>query len=191
MIRRLRILRLLVLIVASECVCAQIRYLSSDVVDIIYCDSLRVATWAGWNLQADDCRKGQSRSSFKFQPDARCGANPPTSIDYLLSGYDRGHLCPAADRSASKARMKATFLLSNVVPQSPSLNRGDWKRYEDAARRYATNGHRLHIEVDCLWFNADTSYIGIHRLAVPHAFFKRVWDATSDSLIWSKFFYNY
>ena len=62
--------------------------------------------------------------------------------------------------------VKATFLLSNVVPQSPSVNRGDWKRYEDATRRYATGGHPLHIEVDCLWFNADTTYIGIHRLAV-------------------------
>jgi endonuclease G len=43
---------------------------------------------------------------------------------------DRGHMCPAADRSCSKEDMDATFLMSNMVPQSPNLNRGPWEKLE-------------------------------------------------------------
>src|SRR5262245_21988007 len=54
--------------------------------------------------------------------------------DYRASGFDRGHLCPAADRSATRADMDATFLMTNMVPQSPDLNRMTWEKLEHYCR---------------------------------------------------------
>src|SRR5262249_18382917 len=50
--------------------------------------------------------------------------------DYQRSGFDQGHLCPAADRSATQEDMAATFLTTNRVPQSSSLNMGTWASLE-------------------------------------------------------------
>ena len=37
--------------------------------------------------------------------------------DYFRSGYDRGHMVPAADAKSSQDAMDETFLLSNIAPQ--------------------------------------------------------------------------
>src|SRR5262249_10607648 len=64
---------------------------------------------------------------------------------YDGSGFDRGHLCPAQDRSRSQADMDATFFLTNVVPQSPASNQKGWERLEAYCRDLAQKGHVLSI----------------------------------------------
>lgn len=82
---------------------------------------------------ADDAGADRARSEFKED-----ASIPPhlraRLVDFAHSGYDRGHLAPAADHASSQARMDATFTLSNVVPQSPSLNREYWARLEKFVR---------------------------------------------------------
>ena len=63
-----------------------------------------------------DCQEGNIRSA--------------STKDYTHSGYDRGHLCPAADMKLSKEAMNATFQMWNISPQNPSLNRGKWAELE-------------------------------------------------------------
>lgn len=58
--------------------------------------------------------------------------------DYLKSGFDRGHLAPAADMKISKEAMRESFYLANIAPQSISLNRGIWKRLEEQLRVFYT-----------------------------------------------------
>lgn len=67
----------------------------------------------------------------KFRVDARLPRSPRNG-DYARSGYDRGHMVPnyAIMRSYGKRAQEETFLLSNILPQSPRLNRGVWKRLE-------------------------------------------------------------
>jgi len=50
------------------------------------------------------------------------------------SGFDRGHMSPAADNKCSKASMQESFLLSNVVPQDNFINRGIWNDLEMFSR---------------------------------------------------------
>lgn len=52
-----------------------------------------------------------------------------TLKDFRCSGYDRGHLAPAANHSE-------TFFLSNISPQNPNFNRGYWKKLEKHVRNY-------------------------------------------------------
>ncbi len=77
-------------------------------------------------------------SGFKADPTA-----PPEAraipADYVGSGFDQGHLAPAADWMTSDKLQSATFLLSNVAPQVPSCNRGVWKLLETHVRDVASS----------------------------------------------------
>jgi endonuclease G len=68
-----------------------------------------------------------------------------TSHAYDGSGFDRGHMCPAKDRSAKQADCDATFFMTNVVPQSPASNQKGWEWLEAYCRDLAHQGHVLYI----------------------------------------------
>ena len=64
--------------------------------------------------------------------------SPQTSTgDYTKSGYDRGHMAPAADMKWNKQAMEESFYMSNICPQNPNLNRGDWNDLEEKSRQMA------------------------------------------------------
>ena len=143
-----------------------------------------------WTLRATDIGASDREPSWTFIndiPDKRACARHQ---DYNRSGYDRGHLCPAQDRSASRAMMKATFTMSNIAPQTPALNRGDWKRLENTIRNQAREHDSVSVVVIPVFLDRDTAFIGSHRLAVPHAFIKAAWLAASDSVLGCWFFWN-
>jgi endonuclease G len=68
-----------------------------------------------------------------------------TSHVYDGSSFDRGHMCPAQDRSHARAAMDATFYTTNIVPQSPDSNQRGWERLESYCRDLAKEGHVLYI----------------------------------------------
>lgn len=165
--------------------------LISDSYSVVYSPSLRVPISADWVCAAQYLGRSSREPSWRFIEDTRCPLPRATPNDYTHSGYDRGHLVPAADRSASISSMKSTFIMSNVCPQVPSLNRGQWKRLEDACRSYARNGHPLSVHVDAVWWQADTQRIGKNGVAVPHGFVKTVRLLMADSIIYCRYFQNY
>lgn len=57
--------------------------------------------------------------------------------DYKYSGYDRGHLAPAADMHWSRQSMSESFFLSNMSPKKPGFNRGIWRKLEAVVRNFA------------------------------------------------------
>lgn len=75
---------------------------------------------------------GSVKRTNDFHPDDRIGKHPNTT-DYSNTGYDRGHMAPAADASNDK-EMHETFLMSNMSPQRPMLNRVSWKVLEESVR---------------------------------------------------------
>lgn len=158
---------------------------------VVYSPSLRVPISADWVCSNEFLGKTSREPSWRFSEDTRCPIPRASHNDFTRSGYDRGHLVPAADRSASISSMKSTFIMSNVCPQVPSLNRGEWKRWEDACRSYARNGHPLRVHVDAVWWQADTQRIGKNGVAVPHGFVKTVRDFLTDTICYSKYFQNW
>ena len=156
----------------------------------IYNPSMKCPDHVGWTIHAGDLGTAKRVVWWKFLSDL-----PDTLVyvrhsDFTNSGYQRGHMCPAADRSRSTALMWGTFLLSNIAPQVPSLNTGAWKASEEFCRKMALRHDSVSVLVVPVFINRDTTYIGRNRLAVPHGFFKACWVTRTDSILGSWFLFN-
>ncbi|PQA59848.1 hypothetical protein C5O19_09560 [Siphonobacter curvatus] len=79
------------------------------------------ALWASWHLQKSDLGNAVRQDYFRMDPEATFAIVKPN--DFTGTGFDRGHLCPSGDRTSSQAANSATFLINNIIAQSPSLNR--------------------------------------------------------------------
>jgi len=109
-----------------------------------YNGKTRTPNWVSWGLKKDDIGKAK-RGPFSPNPLLPKGFAKVTSHVYDGSGFDRGHMCPAQDRSATQRDMEATFYMTNVVPQSPHSNQRGWERLEDYSRHLTKDGHVLSI----------------------------------------------
>lgn len=154
--------------------------LSNPTYSVEYRPDLGIPTRVDWIISDSLMGSVKRTPAFRFKADGRIPRPRITSALYTRSGYQRGHLCPAADRSASKDLMRSTFLMSNVCPMTPALNTGAWKITEETGRALARRGHKVNVTAGALFFPQDTTWIGGHRVAVPHAFIKFLW--TDDEL---------
>jgi endonuclease G len=100
--------------------------------------------WVSWQLVKDDIGHAE-RGPFSPDPLLPRVFAHVTSHVYDGSGFDRGHQCPAKDRSATQEDCDATFYMTNVVPQSPNSNQRGWERLESYCRTLAMQGHELQI----------------------------------------------
>lgn len=164
--------------------------LDCNTFSVVYDPDLRIPISADWVLSRQFIGDSQREPSWRFAEDTRVSRPRATHQDYTRSGYDRGHLCPAADRSRSKADMRTTFIMTNVCPQTPTLNRGEWKKLETSCRKIARHGQALSIHVDVVFWQADTQRIGRNLVAVPHGFVKTIRDLLTDTICYSKYFQN-
>src|SRR5699024_5936330 len=101
-----------------------------------YHETHEQAQWVAYELTASEA-DGPAGRTNDFREDPSISTGSATLSDYRYSGYDRGHLIPAGDGRWSQAAMSATFLLSNMSPQDPSFNRGDWRTLESKVREWA------------------------------------------------------
>lgn len=92
--------------------------------------------------------------------------------DYTKTGYDRGHLAPAADNSQSPEIMSESFFLSNMMPQAPNLNRGVWKNLETLIRTWASDKDYDIYVITGTIFDAGYKTIGENKVGVPTRTFK-------------------
>lgn len=162
-----------------------------DSYSVIYSPALRIPINVQWTLSVSDMGSSHREPSWRFQEDERVQMPRATHDDYTHSGYDRGHMVPAADRSRSISSMKQTFVMTNVCPQVPALNRGSWKSLENACRMVAMNGTPVRIVADAVFWHADTLRIGRNGVAVPHGFVKTVYSSFTDSILYSRYFQNW
>ncbi|MCU0325547.1 MAG: DNA/RNA non-specific endonuclease [Spirosomaceae bacterium] len=110
-----------------------------------YNNSRGTANWVSWHLST--AWKGATERTNNFRPDESLpsGWFRAVTSDYTDSGFDRGHLCPSDDRDGSFEDNNATFLMTNIVPQSPNNNRGLWADLEAYCRKVAEAGNELYI----------------------------------------------
>lgn len=131
--------------------------------------------WAAWELTADEA-KGTLPRANDFEPDPKLPENHQvTHADYTRSGYDRGHMVPAADMKWDSKAMNDCFYMSNICPQTHALNAGGWETLESACRRWAKQEGCVYIVCGPVYKGNRHKTIGKDlKITVPEGFFKVV-----------------
>jgi endonuclease G len=110
-----------------------------------YSKSRNIANWASWTLNSSWLGEAKRKDQFRPDPDLPKGWYRVVTKDYSGSGFDRGHLVNSEDRTKNDVDNAATFLLTNIIPQSPDNNRGIWEELESYSRKLARDGKELYI----------------------------------------------
>ncbi|OWP64009.1 DNA/RNA endonuclease [Hymenobacter amundsenii] len=96
--------------------------------------------WVSWHLTAADQGPANRQDDFRADATLPAGWYRVSSSSYSGSGFDRGHNCPSADRTATQAQNSATFLMTNMVPEAPNHNRQTWVGLENYCRAQLDGG---------------------------------------------------
>lgn len=141
-----------------------------------------IPNWVAWTVTADMLgHPVVSRSEGSFSID-RTVQGCATAADYRRSGYDRGHMAPAADMKWDRQAMKDCFMFTNIAPQTTTLNTGAWNKLEQACRNIASVDSLGRAVVICgpVMTQGYRATIGDSQVMVPPAFFKVVLYRRAD-----------
>lgn len=114
---------------------------------VCYNNDFLSPVWCAWHLSTKDF--GEVKRSTKFTSDFSLPEKwykvKPTDYQYTIYGFDRGHLCPSADRTKTSELNKETFLMTNMTVQTPNNNRKTWNNLENFCRQLVKKNNELYI----------------------------------------------
>jgi endonuclease G len=117
-----------------------------------------------------------------FKPDPQLPTETNIGADYVKSGYDRGHVMPAADNLCQTPQVQdECFYFSNMIPQTHRLNAGDWKSLETATRDWAMISTKVRV-----WSGAIGEEKKIGSITVP----KQCWKVVHVAGKWHAYLFN-
>ena len=128
------------------------------------------SNWVAYQLTRAETQ-GTAERNNKFKPDPKVKGGTASDGDYKQSGFDRGHLAPAADMSWSETSMQESFYYSNMSPQVPSFNRGIWKKLEEQVRNWAVQFEDIYVATGPILTNGLPA-IGFNKVSVPQFYYK-------------------
>lgn len=137
---------------------------------LVYSEKHEQAFWVAYELTAEETQKAHERSN-QFLEDPEISTGSASDKDYAGSGFDRGHLAPAADMGWSQQAMEESFYFSNMSPQRPQCNRGIWKKGEELVRNWARQYGKLLVVTGPV-LKEGLPVIGPNKVSVPEYFFK-------------------
>lgn len=141
----------------------------------MYDPATKTPRWVAEHIKGSALEGSANRKQVRFSEDPQLPHGVSATLnDYSRSGYDKGHMAPAADYRSSQESMNQTFLLSNIVPQNPVHNQGIWANLEAAIREMVGRWSDLYVITGPIYDAASTK-IG-SGVAVPSALFKVVID---------------
>jgi endonuclease G len=160
---------------SSVLICRHAYIVQSDIV-------AKIPVWVAYTLTPEHTT-GCVKRSNAFQSDQSLPPNEAADpTDYAKSGYDIGHQANDADMDWDVGVERESFILTNMAPQRPALNRGIWKVLETSVRAWAHAGHTLTIYVGPIWNSSDPT-IGEDKVVAAHSYYKIVIDdVTKQSL---------
>jgi len=145
-----------------------------------YNETTEQANWVFYEINSNTTL-GRTIRTNNFRSDNLISTKSAQLSDYKGSGFDRGHLVPAADMSFNYTAMSESFLLSNMSPQKASFNRGIWKKLEGLVRSWGTNSSIYVVTGPIL--NSCNSYIGTNNVCVPNYFYKVIYNPENKKMI--------
>lgn len=142
---------------------------------LAYDSNCKSAKWVAYRLTKDQLKDRIDLDRVLFSSDPQLKRNKTEYYDYSGSGYDRGHLVPAADMSFDSISYKETFLMSNIVPQKRGCNRGIWKELEKQTRQWVKKHNEVYI-ISGPVYTQQIRPVKLNKsnICVPGAFFKIV-----------------
>ena len=143
-----------------------------------YSEEHEQAEWVLYLLRPNNLLDSIKRSN-NFREDSKVTSGSAQLKDYKKSGYDRGHLAPAADMKYSNLGMKESFYMSNMSPQKPKFNRGIWKKIELQFRKWAATYQELIVITGGVLNRAIIDTIGVNNVAVPGYYYKVAIDPSN------------
>lgn len=130
---------------------------------------MHIPNWVAWELTRDKTSGEEPRGKFQSDPSV---SGCSSTTDYTGSGYDRGHMAPAADMKWHPDAMRSCFYMTNICPQAHSLNGGTWKKLEEKCRIWAKADSSIIIVCGPVLDPQPDEFIGANAVAVPQRFFK-------------------
>ena len=140
---------------------------------LAYNEEAEQASWVAYTLDYSQLTSSKALSRPYFMVDDAVKTGAADWRNYKNSGYDRGHLCPAADRSFSTQAYNETFLTSNISPQLNAFNSGVWNRLEHQVREWASIYTKVTVITGGVFEN-NLGKIGEEEVVVPGAFYKLI-----------------
>lgn len=139
----------------------------------------KIPRWVTYRLTVEELEDPRTPRHDDFRPDPKLKRGAAQLEDYRGSGYDRGHMAPAADMKWSAKAMSESFYLSNMCPQDRQNNGGIWNEIEQTVRGFATTERSVFIVTGPIRrSDIPRETIGPNRVVVPDAFYKVVYDET-------------
>jgi endonuclease G len=151
-------------------------FLCFEAFAVLYSGASRTPLYSAEHLTRDSIAAARAVArddSFHEEPRLPAGDRARLE-DYVRSGFDRGHLSPAADMPSETAQTQS-FSLANIVPQDRALNRGLWSDIEESVRRFTTRRGSLFVVTGVIFSGDDVRQIG-GGVLVPTRLFKALYD---------------
>jgi len=143
---------------------------------VCYDPAHKIPAWVGYALTQEDALAKATTRQGSFKPDATLPRGQRAeNADYAGSSYDKGHMAPANDFTRTVAAMRATFILTNAVPQKHGVNGGKWAQLEAAVHGLASSGGTVWIFSGPAFVGGKpVKTIGPDKVAVPTHTYKVV-----------------
>ena len=117
-----------------------------------------------------------------FTPDKKVSTGSANKEDYINSGYDKGHLCPAASMTINQRAIDESFYMSNISPQHPKLNRHTWADLEKYVRGFVITERIIHVITGPI-FSEISSSIGDNQVSIPGHFYKIIYSPAGGKML--------
>lgn len=146
-----------------------------------YIEKYEQSEWVAYELSSNDMSNADFKRPY-FNQDNSVKTKSADWRNYKKSGYNKGHLCPAADRKSSYQMYETTFLTSNTSPQLYDFNSGIWNRLEQKVRYWAERYDGIYIVTGGV-LEDGLKTIGIEEVAVPNYFYKIILTNDKTNMI--------
>lgn len=140
------------------------------------------AAWAFHELTKASTIGNASRNGLDFMPDKLVKSGSALASDFTRTGYDRGHLVPAADFKCCQALLTDTFWVSNLIPQDPDCNRNVWNNLEQQTRNWARKKNRVYVFTGPVLKSGLKKIGQYNRISVPESIYKIIWYIDEQNL---------
>ena len=145
-----------------------------------YNEEAEQANWVAYDLKKEFLKNNHYKRPY-FISDPLVKTKSADWRNYKNSGFDKGHLCPAADMAFDLDAYNDTFYTSNISPQSHDFNAGNWNYLEQKVRYWAAKFDGVFVITGGVFNNSKNS-IGTEKVIVPDYFYKIILDYDHKTL---------